>query len=62
MTSYITAIHRASHYSENLIKQTLKMGKRGIEPLNVPGTIQFTVWMMYRAIREYERTTDDKTD
>jgi len=60
MKQYIKAIRKVTHYSEKLIRQTIEMGDKGIEPLRLPGSMQWDIWIIYQGIREYERISESK--
>lgn len=51
----ITAVRASSGFSERRIKAVLSDLQHGIEPLRVPGTIDWEIFMCYRTIEEYER-------
>ena len=61
MTPHIQAIHNITHYSAELIEQTIALGEGGQLQFVRPGEIRFDIWLIYRVIREYERVTDDGT-
>lgn len=59
----IAAIQSVTGYGERLVSDTVMTGLRGVEPIELPGTMQYTAWMCYRAIREYERQkSGDETE